>query len=303
MNREIEGSFLTRRGLRLIDKLLASKASLRLTRACAGDGVLGEDQNPKLFDQLLHQTADLSIAGIYNAEGGEAVMHLQATSLGVQQGYFIREAGVYAQDPDEGEVLYAYAVLEEPLWIRPEKHTVSNIADLLLTVIVSEVQEVTVDISTGALVTVPMFEERMRPLEPAHSWIELEHNLGGYPLVQICSLKYGAGLGLSGEPPAGGTELWMHPAQPVYHDPYSMTIRTVRPVLELGTPVVERIDSHRYLVTFEGNDADSVYIELWTGQQATPLPPQTGTGIVFTNLRIGDTPPDDLSDVWGVLKS
>ena len=44
MNREIEGSFLTRRGLRLIDKLLASKASLRLTRACAGDGVLGEDQ-------------------------------------------------------------------------------------------------------------------------------------------------------------------------------------------------------------------------------------------------------------------
>ena len=56
-------------------------------------------------------------------------------------------------------------------------------------------------------------------------------------------------------------------------------------------------------MTFEGNDTDSVYIELWTGQQATPLPPQTGTGIVFTNLRIGDTPPDDLSDVWGVLKS
>ena len=74
MNREIEGSFLTRKGLRLIDKLLASKASLRLTRACAGDGLLEEGQNPKLFDQLLHQTADLSIAGIYNAEGGEAVM-------------------------------------------------------------------------------------------------------------------------------------------------------------------------------------------------------------------------------------
>lgn len=226
-------------------------------------------------------------------------MHLQATSLGVQQGYFIREAGVYAQDPDEGEILYAYAVLEEPLWIRPEKHTVSNIADLLLTVIISEVQEVTIDISTGALVTVPMFEERMRPLEPAHSWIELEHNLGGYPLVQICSLKHGAGMGQSGETPAGGTELRMHPAQPVYHDPYSLTIRTIRPILELGTPAVERIDSHRYLVTFEGNDTDSIYIELWTGQQATPLPP-AGSGIVFTNLRIGDTPPDDPSDVWGV---
>ena len=91
----------------------------------------------------------------------------------------------------------------------------------------------------------------------------------------------------------------MHPAQPVYHDPYSLTIRTIRPILELGTPAVERIDSHRYLVTFEGNDTDSIYIELWTGQQATPLPP-AGSGIVFTNLRIGDTPPDDPSDVWGV---
>lgn len=80
---------------------------LKFTRMGVGDGQLGGQSIPSL-NKLIHETMSLPITRLKAQLPAQAVVGAVLSSQDVTTGFFFRELGIFAQDPDEGEILYAY---------------------------------------------------------------------------------------------------------------------------------------------------------------------------------------------------
>lgn len=100
------GLVLTNRG-----KILQSKAqsgvALKYTRIALGDGRLGASSILEL-NTLIHEVKTLPIAKLKILTGGRAVVGSVLTNQELISGFYFRELGVFAIDPDIGEILYCY---------------------------------------------------------------------------------------------------------------------------------------------------------------------------------------------------
>ena len=97
-------SVVTHKGLALQAKLIAG-TKLTITRAVAGTGYV----TPGLLQQ---QTAvggvkqELTFSAVSYPEEGKCALGCRLTNDGLPTGYTAMQVGVYATDPDEGEILY-----------------------------------------------------------------------------------------------------------------------------------------------------------------------------------------------------
>lgn len=98
---------VTAAGERLIAKALTGQ-EIVFTRLCIGDGYMPEAGSPEDMTAMVSPRIDVPITKCaLNQEGG-AVIGGRWTNSGLQTGFWYRELGVFAQDPDDGEVLYSY---------------------------------------------------------------------------------------------------------------------------------------------------------------------------------------------------
>ena len=103
---------------------------------------------------LGHEVMEGMIASIANSNNGEVSIVAQVSSVGVETGFNATELGLWATDPDEGEILYTYLSLQEhPEWIRPDGDAVNKLATFTLVTIVSSVSIVTAIIKPDAFAT------------------------------------------------------------------------------------------------------------------------------------------------------
>jgi len=100
------GLFLTTRGKALQAKAQAG-ATLHYTRIGIGDGSLAGTP-PTELTQLISEKKSIPISKLQRLSGGKAVVGGVFTNTGLATGFYFREFGVYAQDPDLGEILYCY---------------------------------------------------------------------------------------------------------------------------------------------------------------------------------------------------
>lgn len=98
-------------GLNLMAKLQTG-ATLEITRAVGGDGHTSTDALTALTEVTARQTLTLSNA-VYKGSG-QALLPVTLYNRGLTAGYPLRQIGVYATDPDDGEVLMLIAQSEQP---------------------------------------------------------------------------------------------------------------------------------------------------------------------------------------------
>lgn len=154
-----DGSYLTRKGKNLIAKVLAGQTTLTFTKATVGCGTIPDGLTPETMTDLGEYIKDGLISSINNPDIGEVAIVVQVSSIGATSGFFVTELGLWAEDPDEGEILYTYMSLQEhPEWIRSQSAPVSKLASFTLWAIVDTVQLVTAQISPDSFVTVKMLE-------------------------------------------------------------------------------------------------------------------------------------------------
>ena len=96
----------TQLGLRLLAKVQAG-AALAFTRVAVGDGYVQNGQDPTQFTALLEQKMSLSINSIVVTDP-QATICAVLSNVGLSTGFYWREIGVFATDPDLGEILYGY---------------------------------------------------------------------------------------------------------------------------------------------------------------------------------------------------
>lgn len=114
----IQGTY-TNKSLALTAKTAAG-ACLRVTRVVGGSG-----HTPDIpgADQLSEIRQTLAV-GEARCAGSTAVLPVTLAAMELEDSYTLTELGVYAEDPNEGEILYCVYQLDEPVTIQAGSDTV-----------------------------------------------------------------------------------------------------------------------------------------------------------------------------------
>ena len=101
-------SYITKAGLDLYSKIQTGSTPLTITRVEVGDGTYSEQEilNGEMTALKSPVKIDASIEYIRATGNGEAILSI-ALSVS-EKAFYLREIGVYATDPDVGEILYSY---------------------------------------------------------------------------------------------------------------------------------------------------------------------------------------------------
>ena len=114
----IQGTY-TNKGLALAAKTAAG-ACLRVTRVMGGSGHTADVPNAAQLPEI-RQTLSVGEA---RCAGSTAILPVTLAAMELEDSYTLTELGIYAEDPDEGEILYCVYQLDEPASIRAGSDTV-----------------------------------------------------------------------------------------------------------------------------------------------------------------------------------
>ena len=156
------GTVLTNNGLALITKLVAAKATLEFSRVAVGTGKVPQGVDPQAMISLnaYKMDAQISSYGVSPDQEDVAYIVTQVSSIGVSAGFAVTEGGVFANDPDKGEILFAYLDLtEDPQYVYAETDSISKFVEITFNVLIGSVEKVTAYVTPGALVKKVEFEE------------------------------------------------------------------------------------------------------------------------------------------------
>lgn len=145
---------LTADGLRLYNKVQRGAATLHLARIVVGDGELAE--NETAYDLVALKKAVDAVTEIINNEDiGNGTTRLTIRILSSVIDYYLREIGIIAIDPDEGEILYAYCNFGECAdYIRTFNGAVATTQEIEIYIQIGNSADMKVDV-TDALVVTP----------------------------------------------------------------------------------------------------------------------------------------------------
>ncbi|WP_153041013.1 GDSL-type esterase/lipase family protein [Clostridium magnum] len=101
---------LTSKGILLMNKVQTG-VPLNFTKVAIGDGYLANGQTLESLTELVHKTMDLDISNIDVNSSGDGTVKIKTTlsNQNLTAGIYVREIGLYANDPDSGEILYCVA--------------------------------------------------------------------------------------------------------------------------------------------------------------------------------------------------
>lgn len=113
------GVYLTKKGRNLIAKGLTG-TKIQFTRVKIGDGQPAQGEKLDELTDLIAPKKELSINSIKVAGDSLCRVRTHLTNIGLETGLFVYELGVYALDPDDGEILYGYTTASTPDFLPPE---------------------------------------------------------------------------------------------------------------------------------------------------------------------------------------
>lgn len=173
-----QGMILTNQGRNLLAKALIGK-ELLFTRAYVGDGTLRSGQDPASLTALISPKKELPIQSmnVLNSVGTAEVV-LEMSNKNLATGFFVREYGLFARDPDtQREVLYSYCNKgSEAGYLEGDNGTDQIDYSLSLVTVVDQAPNVTAYITnTNQYVTISRMEQRVMDLyapyaAPAGFW-------------------------------------------------------------------------------------------------------------------------------------
>lgn len=131
---------LTNSGRALIVKALNGTA-INFTKFALGDGAAPEE--PRDLKNLVHLAANMQINSI-ELSANCAVLESTYTNSGLKSKLVAREIGIFANDPDDGEILYAYANAgNEAAVVPPESGDMTVQETFHMVVAVGDAEQVT----------------------------------------------------------------------------------------------------------------------------------------------------------------
>lgn len=160
-------SVLTKDGLALLAKAQAGKTKIQITAAATGSGSYtdSEDLTDRKDLKVKKQTLTINKQEIRNSS--TVVLKIVISNKDLTAGYEIKEFGVYAQDPDKGEILYSIATSKTSDYMPAYNNVIPSVLTMYYYLEVSNAENVTINMAGAlALATdLEALEERVVKIE------------------------------------------------------------------------------------------------------------------------------------------
>ena len=145
------GLQLTNKGIALQAKAQAG-TQLHITKLKLGSGVVPSGTDVKTLTDLIAPEQNLGIGG---KEAVDDYCKISSTisNTGLEAGYYVRELGVFAQDPDDGEILYMYTTDGAPDYLPAGGGSTVISQEFSVMIAVDDTDNIVVDIDPAALAT------------------------------------------------------------------------------------------------------------------------------------------------------
>ena len=158
------GTYVTAKGKSLIAKAIALGTEIEFTRAAVGAGIIPEYIYKETLTGLIDYKMDDAIASAVK-ESDKAVISIQASSETVEEDFYITEVGVFANDPDEGEIFFGGMDVQNDttLMYANGEGSVVKFAEYELILLVGSTATITAIITPGAYASREDVEELQNP--------------------------------------------------------------------------------------------------------------------------------------------
>lgn len=153
---EWSNATMTDVGADLQAKVNAGKTKLTFTKIKVGSGV--NATNPLALTDVISSKWETTNF-VVKQEGKVVSVDTFITNNGITEAFRMSEIGLFAQDPDKGEVLYAYLTDPEPDRMPAEGGSVVVSQELTIGMVFSNTGNVSLTVNMGALVTHEQLEK------------------------------------------------------------------------------------------------------------------------------------------------
>lgn len=164
------GRVVTNAGKKLDAKVKAGQCKFNFTKFKIGSGTVPAGTSLSSLTDLIHTEKEIGISEIeYNDDEGTCIVHGTLLYSDVENEFLARELGLYAEDPDDGEILYQVTTDDVPDMIKPQSQTTATVVSQEFAMIVTESSSSTtsVTIDPNGLVTTKQLA-RHNTAEDAH---------------------------------------------------------------------------------------------------------------------------------------
>lgn len=158
----MSGSVLTAAGRNLQAKVQAG-ATLTFTKMKLGDGT----ESAAVVDGLLNLVSPRIELGISDITTKDNMVTVTGVILNtnISAGFQCREAGLFARDPDLGEILYAIALDTTPDLVPPSTASVVESAEFAMVIAIDNASSITVNVDPAGLISKSMLSDAARLVE------------------------------------------------------------------------------------------------------------------------------------------
>lgn len=156
---EWSNATMTDVGANLQAKVNAGKTKLTFTKIKVGSGV--NSTNPLALTDVISSKWETTNF-VVKLEGKIVSVDTVITNIGIHEAFRMSEIGLFAQDPDKGEILYAYLTDPEPDRMPAESGSVVVSQELTIGMVFSNTGNVSLTVNMGALVTREQLTEAVK---------------------------------------------------------------------------------------------------------------------------------------------
>ena len=156
---EWSNATMTDVGAALQAKVNAGKTKLTFTKIKVGSGI--NATNPLALTDVISSKWETTNF-VVKLEGKIVSVDTVITNTGIHEAFRMSEIGLFAQDPDKGEILYAYLTDPEPDRMPAESGSVVVSQELTIGMVFSNTGNVSLTVNMGALVTREQLTEAVK---------------------------------------------------------------------------------------------------------------------------------------------
>jgi len=149
-------TIITKKGHALIAKIVAGTATPNFTKIRTSDHQYPSETNFEELTSLsgIKQTVD--VASVTKVSPAKIRVSGVFTNAALETGYYVRNIGLYAVDPQEGEILYSITTAIEADWMPPQGGISASSILVDIETVVGNADNVNITVNPNATATVEM---------------------------------------------------------------------------------------------------------------------------------------------------
>ncbi len=161
---EFEKLIVTEKGKALVMKTVNSEHRILFSRIAVSN--VGYAQEELISLETIEGIRQMTVLSEIETDGPDSIrIHAILSNAQLEEGYYLRTVGLYAEDPDEGEILYGVSVemSEDGCYVPPFRGRTASNLYFNLSVAVGNSENVILKVDQGAVATVKQLNKVRYP--------------------------------------------------------------------------------------------------------------------------------------------